>query len=489
MLKILIAEFQHESNNFSNQLTDLAAYQGRLYLESQAMIDVLTGTSTEAGGALQVFNEKDDLLLLPVVAASAMPSGPVTSAVFKQVRDMILAELKASAPVDGVLLFLHGAMITQDSEDGDGDLLEAVRQLVGPAVPVIATLDLHANITKKMALNATALINYDKYPHTDMYERGQEAARLLLASLAGTIKPVMACSHIPIILPPMATAEPLMQKIYVRIFEYEKAAGVLTVSLAHGFQSADIYELGMTVVAVTDQDQALAEKIARELADYIWGLRRELKPDYLGVEDSVKAALAAKEGPVILADQSDNPGGGSSCDGTHILRAMLENEVKDAAVALIIDPAAVAACHAAGVGAKLQLSLGGKARPDLLGAPLECTAYVRLLSDGRYINRGQINGGIQVDLHKSAVIQIGGIQVIIASNVTQPYDLEIFYAHGIDPVQQKILLVKSTIHFRAAFAPIASQIINVAAPGLLIMDPAQVDYQRSRRPIYPLDDI
>jgi microcystin degradation protein MlrC len=240
---------------------------------------------------------------------------------------------------------------------------------------------------------------------------------------------------------------------------------------------------------VADKDKELAEKTTKELAELIWSLRRELKPDYLAVEPAVAAALAAKEGPVILADQSDNPGGGSTCDGTHILRAMLEKGIKDAAVALIIDPAAVAACHAAGVGATVELSLGGKARPDLLGAPLECTAYVRLLSDGRYINRGQINGGILVDLKKSAVVLIDGIQVIIGSNVTQPYDLEIFYAHGIDPARQKVLLVKSTIHFRAAFEPIASQIINVAAPGLLIMDPAQVDYKRSRRPIYPLDDI
>ncbi len=299
----------------------------------------------------------------------------------------------------------------------------------------------------------------------------------------------MVCKSVPIILPPLSTNEAVLRPFVDQMHAYEATPGVLTVSIAHGFLCAYIHELGMTVVAVTDQDPEHATRIADELAARLWQDRHRLKPENMSVEEALDEAEKSAEGPVILADLTDNPGGGSPGDGTHILRAMIRRKVKNAAVALICDPESVASCVKAGVGQTVKLRLGGHIYPDLLGQPIECEAYVRMVSDGRYRNRGPMSGGVVVDLQKSAVVLIGGIEVIVTAQVTQPYDVEIFYAHGIDPVQKHLLLLKSTNHFKAAFGPIARRVLNVSVPGLLAQDPRSVDYQNCRRPIYPLDEM
>lgn len=489
MYHIIIAEFKHETNTFSIQPTGMAAYRNRIYAEGHEMVRLLSGTATEIGGVLDVLGIQPDVCLLPVICADAMPAGPVTAEVYNEISFRLIQAIQAAGKVDGILLCLHGAMVTENSEDGEGDLIELVRKSAGDETMIIATLDLHANITHKMQQYADVLINYDYYPHTDMYERGKEAAQILLRTLHGEIKPVMVCATVPIILPPLSTCEPVMQKFVEMVHAFETMPGVQTVSIAHGFPCADIHELGMTVVAVTDNDHEQASRISTRIAAELWHDRRILKPDSMHVNEAIDEAEAAVGGPVIIADLTDNPGGGSTCDGTHILRAMIARNVKNAAVAHIYDPDSVARCEAAGVGQTVKLCLGGKGRPDILGYPIECEAYVRLICDGRYKNRGPMSGGVTVDLHKSAVVMIGDIAVIVSSNVTQPHDLEIFYAHGIDPCSKHILLVKSTNHFKAAFNPIAMKVLNVAVPGLLPQDPLTLNYVRCRRPIYPLDDM
>jgi len=489
MFRIIIAEFKHETNTFSSQRTDFAAYRRSLYAIGDDLVSILTDTATEVGGMLDVLQDEPDVSLIPVVAANAIPAGPVAADVFEDVRDRLAGAIRAHAPVDGILLCLHGAMVTENSEDGEGDLLEAVRQAAGDGTWVMATLDLHANITQKMSRFANVLINYDYYPHADMVDRGREVAQFMLQTLRGEIHPVMVCKSVPIILPPLSTNEAVLRPFVDQMHAYEATPGVLTVSIAHGFLCADIHELGMTVVAVTDQDPEHATRIADELAARLWQDRHRLKPENMSVDEALDEAEKSAEGPVILADLTDNPGGGSPGDGTHILRAMIRRKVKNAAVALICDPESVASCVKAGVGQTVKLRLGGHIYPDLLGQPIECEAYVRLVSDGRYRNRGPMSGGVVVDLQKSAVVLIGGIEVIVTAQVTQPYDVEIFYAHGIDPVQKHLLLLKSTNHFKAAFGPIARRVLNVSVPGLLAQDPRSVDYQNCRRPIYPLDEM
>ena len=498
MFNIILAEFKHETNTFSTQNTDMAHYRMRRYVPGQEMLSLLTGTATEVGGFIDVLAGQPDVCLLPVITANAMPAGPVTRDVFDDVCARITGMIRATPKVDGVLLCLHGAMVTTDSEDGEGDLLEAIRQAAGDGAMLVATLDLHANITKKMECYADVLINFDYYPHTDMFERGTEAARIMLDTLRGRIRPVMRCVHLPMILPLISTSDPVMRKFVEQVHELEQDSRVLSVSISHGFLCADIHELGMTVIAVTDQDPGLAECLAGGLADQLWQDRSNMKRRSYSAEEAIAEVEAetqadpgpdAAAGPVIFADLTDNPGGGSTCDGTHILRAMIEHQVKNAAVALIYDPESVMAAEKAGVGHTVALRLGGKSRPELLGPPIECMAYVKLVSDGRYKNRGPMDGGVPEDLGKSAVVVIGDISVIISAKITQPYDTEIFYAHGIDPRGKNILLLKSTHHFRAAFGPLARRIIPVEVPGLVFQNPSMIPYARCRRPIFPLDDL
>lgn len=487
MYTLVIAEFKHETNTFSSQLTDMQSFARRRYLIGEAMISALSGTRTETGGFLDVLQKEPDIRIVPAVAADAIPAGRVTQHVFDNVLRETLLTIERLNRVDGILLSLHGAMVTEESDDGEGDFLEVLRDTLGAEVPIIATLDLHSNITDKMQKNADVLINFDYYPHKDMYERGKEAALLMVGTLRKSIKPVMKCRKLRLILPTLSTDENPMGRYVEMAHEYEKRPSVLTVSVSHGFPCSDIYELGMTAVAVTDAAPETAGKIAAEIAEQLWQDRYLMKQKTYTPNEAVRVAMKSPEHPVILADLTDNPGGGSACDGTHILRAMLEQKAVNAAAALIYDPESVAAAEKAGEGNYADLQLGGKALPELLGAPLECRALVKLISPGKYINRGPMDGGLAVDLKKSAVVDIHGIEVIVASNITQPYDTEIFYSHGIDPAKKDILLLKSTHHFRAAYASIAKKILKVEAPGLLSQDPSKINYKKCRRPIFPLD--
>ena len=487
MYTLVIAEFKHETNTFSPKITNMNSFACRRYLIGESMVSALSGTKTEAGGFLDILQKEPDVRVVPAVAANAVPAGRVTRDVFENVLRETLRTIENLDRVDGVLLSLHGAMVTEESEDGEGDFLELLRKTVGKTVPIIATLDLHSNITEKMRKYADALINFDYYPHRDMYERGMEAAQLMLETLRGTIKPVMKCRKLPLIIPTLSTDEYPMARYVEMAHEYEKRPSALTVSVSHGFPCADIYELGITAIAVTDDAPELAEKIVDAIANRLWQDRYMMKQTTYSPEEAVREAVKSREKPVILADLTDNPGGGSTCDGTHILRAMIEEKVQNAAVALIYDPESVAAAEKAGEGNYADLRLGGKVLPELLGPPLKCRALVTSIGPGKYKNRGPMDGGLTVDLKKSAVVAINGIEVIVASNITQPYDTEIFYSHGIDPAKKDILLLKSTHHFRAAYAPIAKKILKVEAPGLLPQDPLKIAYTKCRRPIYPLD--
>lgn len=489
MFNIVIAGLKHETNAFSNQLADLEFFKSREYLVGDEIIPFYTDTGTDFGGMLKVLDGREDVNLLPVVSADAMPSGPVTDEMAENVANMVVDAIRSAPKVDGVLLCLHGAMVTQSSEDGEGDFLEAVRGAVGKNVPIFAVLDLHSNVTDKMIEYADAIFHYHYYPHVDMYERGIEAAEAMLDTLCGQIRPTMAYSKKPLLLASITTEDPVMKSLVDMCREYENDPRVMSVSISHGFFWADIYELGAAVVAVTDKEPELAQAIADELADKVWDQRAALIRTLFTADEAIDKAMAAKHGPVVLSDGADNPGGGSSCDGTHLLRAMIERDVQNAALAMIYDPESVSMAEKAGVGNIVNLRLGGKIRPDILGEPIEGPAYVKSLSDGKYVNKGPMGRGLPVDLKKSAVVVIGGIEVIVSSNVTQPYDAQIFRAHGIEPKDRKIIVVKSTVHFRAHFQPMATKVLDVDCPGLLPQDPASIEYKNCRRPIYPLDDI
>ena len=488
MYKILLLEFKHETNTFSHVLTGLQQFYDDRYYDAEQVIPLSKGTRCAIGGMLEVLLPRGDVRLVPVLATVADPAGPVRQEVIDHVYARVEEAFLKDAPFDAVLLALHGAMVTVCSDDGEGDLLSFLRQKIGPGVPLFTVLDLHSNITEKMLKNADVMVHYDNYPHTDMYERGMEAAQLLLDTLDEKIKPVMRCRKIPLLLPSIDTWSEPMKKYVDRLHAYEEDPRVLIASFSHGFFAADTPETGMSAIAVTDNDPALAESICGELAEGIWNDRAAFRLAATPLEEALEKAAANTAGlPVLIADITDNPGAGSSGDGTHLLRAMIDKGMENTAFALIVDPESVLRAEKAGVGNYVDLELGGKTYPDLMGPPIRCRAYVKLISDGRYRNRGEMFKGALFDLHKSAVVEIGDISVIIGTSKLQPNDPEIFYAHGIDPTEKRCIAVKSTVHFRRAYSELTSEYCCVELPGLFTQDIEGMPYKKVRRPIYPLD--
>jgi microcystin degradation protein MlrC len=426
--------------------------------------------------------------LIPSVAAAASPAGLVTKDIYGHVKERLLRDLKAAGKVDGVLLDLHGAMVPEGLDDGEGDLIEAVRAAVGPAVPIAVTLDFHGNLSETMVRGADLLNGYKTYPHVDMAERGVEATEQLIDIIGKRLKPTAALRKPPI-LPPLGnqgTARGPMRRLYDLAAEMEKDPKVISISLFAGFPHADIPDAGFGVYVVTDDDQDLADHLADRLADTAWTHRHEFIHTALPVREAVAKAQASPGKPIVLADMADNTGGGAAGDGTEILRELVRVGARSAVVACLWDPKAVALCVKAGVGASVTLDVGGKV-DDRHGAPLRVTGVVRTLSDGRFVHKGPMARGLPGRLGTTAVLDVNDIKVILISYRWQTLDPEMIRFVGIDPLDHKILVVKSTIHYRAAFEPIAGEIIEVDAPGLSSSNLGRFDFKRIRRPIFPLD--
>lgn len=490
MKTILIAEFRHETNRYCPGITDMEIYtQRNAVFGETAVRERFAGAKNEMTGFMDYFCERTDYRVVPVLAMNAAPGGVVDQKVWELVRDKLLEAIGKEDKVDGLLLCLHGAMVTQLYEDGEGELLEILRQRVGAEVPIIATLDLHANITEKMVCYADAFFPYDYYPHTDMYEAGLRAASCMDKTLAGELRPIMACKKLDMILPYMPTAFEVFAPFLARAQAMRCNGKIIDVTICHGFFASDIYEQGVTVLAVTDADASLAQSVANDLGAQIYEARKNLRRTFYSAEEAVDIAINSHVYPVVLADVSDNPGSGGSTDATLLLRTMVEKDVHNAAVAVICDPETVMQAEVAGVGSYIQVQLGGKIAPEVTGGPIACSAYVKAITDGLFRNRDEMCQGLLVNFGKCALLQVGGIQVIVSSFRTQPWDLEIYRHCGIRPQDMKVLMIKSAAHFRASFGTVAARILDVQTPALAPQNPEMLPLAHSRRPIYPLDDI
>lgn len=489
MKTIICAQFKQETNRYAKGVSGLKEYTEREYLFGEELLrQTFTGTKSELGGFFDTL-DPCDCKLVPVLALNASP-GPVTAqAVWQQVADKLLQAIEAEHTVDGILLALHGAMVTEDMEDGEGELLQLLRQKVGPDVPIVASLDLHANMTAKMMENATAFFPCDYYPHTDFYEAGVRAANCIWQTLCGKISPVMKWNKLDFVFPYVPTAgehfAPLLQKAQT----WRNDGTLLDATICHGFFASDIYEQGAAVLTVSDGDPILAQKKADELAADLWSARKKLDRHFYTPQEAIRLALEARQWPAVLADVADNPGSGATTDSVVLLQHLLEAGVEDAALAVLYDPQAVQQAWQAGEGAVIEIELGGKIAPEITGGPLHCTARVEKLTDGCYRNRDQMNRGVAMCLGDSALLKIGGVQVIVCSRHTQPYDLEVYRHCGIQPENMKLLIVKSAAHFRASFGTVAKAIYDVETPALGPMRPQMLPLSHSRRPIYPLDEM
>jgi len=488
--RVLTAELSHETNTFSRHSTGRQAFEDRYVLFGQEAVAARGDANTELAGFLDV-GRKFDWQIEHVVSAAAGPSGKVEGAVFEWLAGSILA-VAERGHFDGILLGLHGAMVVDFCEDGDGELLRRVRAMCGAEVPVAITLDSHANVTRQMCSLADIVVSFRTYPHVDMRETGLRAATILQATMVGDIDPRTIRVGRPMLEETnggRTDAGPMIARLAVAE-EYEKHPDVFAVSINAGFASTDAAEVGPTVLVTGQGDFDRHSSFANSIADDIWARRFETLNEYLTVDAA--ATLAARfdpgEGPLIVADYADNPGAGGYGDSAALLGALLERGVSNACVAPIVDADAVRVLSGFDVGDRISLELGGKVDPEFGGGPVSIEVELSGLSDGWFVGDGPMLGGLRRSFGPSAVVRVDDIEVLIVTVAQQILDLQQLKSFGIDPERKRVVALKSMHHFRAAFEPIAGKVIVCDSGALCTLAYERLPYQNVPRPIFPLDD-
>ncbi|BCP54767.1 microcystinase C [Kaistia sp. 32K] len=483
-MRIFTASLATETNTFAPVPTDRASFEMAFYAGPGQHPETPTLCSSPIV-ALRKRAEADGIDLVEGTATWAEPGGLLQRATYEGLRDEILDQLRAALPVDGVVLGLHGAMVAQGYDDPEGDLLARIREIVGPDVLIAAELDPHSHLTPKRVENSNILAAFLEFPHTDFYERGEHVVDLAIRTLRGELKPVIStfdCHMIDV----FPTSREPMRSFVDRMKAMHGQNGILSVSLIHGFMAGDVPEMGTRVLVVTDDRKAQGDALAEKLGMEIFSLRGKTMMPQFSIDGGLDHALGLIAGrpgkPVVIADTWDNPGGGVAGDGTLILRRMIERGIDNVAVATIWDPIAVTFCLAAGEGAEIQLRFGGKAGPDG-GAPIDARVeVVRAVPES-----WQSFGKSRVTLGPAALVRIVGTrtEIILNTNRTQTFEPDVYSNLGLDPMSKDILLVKSTNHFHAGFAPIAAEIVYIDAGAPYPSNPRVTDYRKLTRPIWP----
>jgi microcystin degradation protein MlrC len=485
MTRIAVGGFLHETNTFAPTKAGYADFvhgggwpamtQGANVLKTMRNINVGLAGFVEAA-------ETQGWELVPTIFSAASPSAHVTEDAYERIAKVIVDGIKNAGPLDAVYLDLHGAMVTEHLDDGEGEILARVRGVIGNDLPLVVSLDLHANVTPEMVERADALIAYRTYPHIDMADTGRAAARHLAQLLKRRKKLAKAFRQLPFLIPLswQCSSDQPARGIYQKLAAMQNDA-VPTLSFCPGFPAADFFHCGPSVFAY-GQTQADADRAADKLAALIVSHENDFdgriySPDE-GVRHAMELATTASK-PVIIADTQDNPGAGGDSDTTGMLRALVRNKATRAAIGAIYDPASARAAHAAGVGATVTLALGGKS--GIPGdAPYEETFVVEKLSDGQFVAPGPYYGGRDMDMGPSAALRIGDVRVVVSSHKAQMADQSMFRYVGIEPTAQAILVNKSSVHFRADFEPIAETLLICAAPGAMPADSSTLPWTRLR---------
>lgn len=493
MARILIGGLSHETNTFNPAVTDLAAFRAGTWLEGEALLAARRDSNSEVGGFLDVLEHEAGIELLPSLVASATPAGLVSAEVLTTALAHWLNAWRDAGTVDGILLALHGALVAENADDGEGWLLARLREAVGADLPIVCTLDLHANLTPEMATHADALTVYRTYPHMDLRERGREAATILLHTLRGEIRPVTAVAKRPLLIGPPQNVLPVdepMRDIMARAREMERTIpGVIAACPAHGFMQQDVYHAGVGACVTADGDPDMAQRLAEELAELLWSHRHEYQVELPDPAETIRRALRLAP-PVAIADSGDNIGGGTPGDGTALLHEILRQGV-DRAFVTLWDPRAARKAAEAGIGAEVTLEVGGKSDP-LYGPPARIQGVVRALSDGRYLNRaeGGYSAGIWSDMGLTARVDAGGLTLALTSRPASPNNIMHARSLGIWPEDYRLIVCKGGLAFREAYKPpVIASYIEADTPGYSSSVLQRFTYERVRRPIYPLDEI
>ena len=474
-----------EANTFSPVMT---RYEDFTPVFGHAALERHRGKMTEMGGFIEVLT-KARKQIAPVCAAWAITANRLLRADFERLVNDFRSHLAAAGKPEGLLLAMHGAQTAEGADDVEGHVLGCARQILGPDIPIVLTLDLHANVTRAMIEQATAIVGYHTYPHIDMYETGQKAAKLMLNTLSGKVRPAMAWRKLPLIVNAenQQTSRGPARRLFARAEALESAGKAEAVSIFCVQPWMDIHEMGSAVVTVTNGDPRAADRQAAAIAQKFWDTRRDFEITLTPVEEAIKLALATKGGPVVLAESSDSTGSGSPGDSTGVLKHLVKAPLAEPAAIFLVDPEAAAALAGAGVGATVTLSIGGKFDRKN-SKPVRVTGRVRMISDGRWTARARgYNTGIETCMGTTVVFEAALVRILIASRSAMTVDPELFRSHGIDPAYCKIVVVKSPNGFRAAYEPIAKRIFIVDTPGVSTAKLENMPFKRINRPIYPLD--
>ncbi len=484
-MPIAIASILQEANTFSPVMT---RYEDFSPVFGPAALERHRGKMTEMGGFIDILT-KSRKPIAPVCAAWAITANRLLRADFERLVTDFRTHLTAAGKLEGLLLAMHGAQTAEGADDVEGHVLGCARQILGPDIPIVLTLDLHANVTRAMVERATAIVGYHTYPHVDMYETGQKAAKLMLRILSGKVRPTMAWRKLPLIVNAenQQTAHGPARRLFARAEALESAGKAEAVSIFPVQPWMDIHEMGSAVVSVTNGNPRAADRQAADIAQKFWDTRRDFEVTLTPVPEAIDQALATKGNPVVLAESSDSTGSGSPGDSTGVLKYLVKTPLTEPAAIYLVDPDAAATLAGSGVGATVTLSIGGKFDTKN-SKPVRVTGRVRMISDGRWTARSRgYNTGIETCMGTTVVFEVGMVRILIAQRSAMTVDPELFRSHGIDPAYCKIVVVKSPNGFRAAYEPIAARIFMVDTPGVSTAKLENMPFKRINRPIYPLD--
>jgi len=491
-VRIGIAMMSHETNTFSPVVTDLDRFSGGhgTPLRGEAALQTYRGTASCLGGYIEVA-EAQNVSIEMGIAAAAPPSGPVEDDAYAYMCDAIV---ELCQRVDALLLDLHGAMTTKTYDDGEGELLRRIRAK-NPSLPIAISLDMHANITDLMVSNCNVLTGYHTYPHIDMDSTARRGAEAFFAMLNGQTKPVLRWANAPMLPHVMrqGTDDEPNASLQAKAVELEQS-GYLGVSVFTGFPHADIYDAGLSVVVMTDDNAEAAQSQVQELLSSAWQARHdfvyEIEPLPESMQRAKTAATSEGQGPVIVLDHYDNTASGGTMDTTEVLNAVLAAGLERVAVFGFYDPEVVEQMTAAGVGATITVELGGKLPMPALAAqskPISLTGEVKLISNGKFQAQVAMARGLTINMGTSAVLSVGTVDIAIISRHIEPYDPECFRSLGMEPMAYDYVMLKSRIHYRVGFRNLAKQVIECAGRGVCTSDYSQLTFDKVRRPIYPLD--
>ena len=484
MARVAVGGFQHETNTFSPIKAAYADFEAPDawpgLTRGGALFDAVAGMNLPAAGFVQEARGLHHELL-PLSWCSAQPSGHVTRDAFERIAAMLLDDLRAHGGIDAVYLDLHGAMVAEHLDDADGEILRRVRDLVGAGVPVVASLDFHANISRQMARCATTLVSYRTYPHVDMADCGARAARVLHDLLRGT-QVASYLEQVDFLIPltsQSTLAEPLQS--LMREAESAERPPLLSLCLAPGFPAADVADCGPSVYAC-GSDVFVLTTTVRQVAGELRRREHEFALELYTIEQAVAELTrvdAPRGHPIILADTQDNPGAGGNADTMGLIKALVARGVRGVLAGVICDPDAAARAHAAGEGARIEVRLG--ARSGTIGdTPLDASFKVAALGDGRFTGTGPFYHGARFELGPMALLEVDGMRIAVASRKQQAADQAMFRHLRIEPADHAVLALKSSVHFRADFGSMASRILVVEAPGPNIANPAKLPFTRLR---------